>query len=157
MNDLTPSQIEAKITTGLIERELVKEPWAQVRLVEYRAHPVYILGEVQQAGQFLITGEMRVMDLITLSGGFNDVSSPIGFLYRCQDPKDLSSGDPEVLNESAQEVVQIDFSALYDGSHPEMNVQLRGGDILYVPQRKNNYFFVVGEVFGARRLRIVIQ
>jgi polysaccharide export outer membrane protein len=157
VHGLTPSQIEAKIATALIERELVKEPWVQVRVMEYRAHPVYVLGEVQQAGQFLITGDMTVLDLIGLAGAFNDVYSPVGYLYRYRYPGAASSDDPNAVNYDEQEVLKIEFSALYDGSHPEMNVHLRGGDILYVPQRKANHFFVVGDVARPGAFEIAVN
>jgi polysaccharide biosynthesis/export protein len=144
VHNMSASQLEKKIAAALVERELVKEPWVKVQVVEYRAHPVYILGEVQQPGQFLLTKPMTVMDLITYAGAFSDAFSPTGYLYRYRDPADLDSYDPNRPRQ--QEVIKIDFQALYSGKHPEMNLQLRGGDVLYVAQRKPRHFYVVGDV-----------
>jgi polysaccharide export outer membrane protein len=141
VHGLIPRQVEVRIAMELIERQLLKEPWVQVRVEEHRSHPVFILGEVQFAGQFVMYGEWRVLDLIAASGGFNDVHSPIGYLYR---RKAFSSDDPELGAED--EVIKIVFSELYDESHPENNMLLRGGDILYVPERKRDHYFVVGDV-----------
>lgn len=146
VHGLSLQQVESNIEAGLIEHELIKEPWVQVRVIEYRAHPVYILGEVQQPGQFLITGDMTVLDLISLAGAFNEVYSHVGYLYRYRNPQTLSSDDYTVVDASEQEVIKIEFSELY--SDPKMNVRLRGGDILYVPERKKNFFFVVGDVLA---------
>jgi len=144
VHNMSAKQIQKKIAETLVERELVKEPWVNVQVVEYRAHPVYILGEVQQPGQFLLTKPTTVMDLIGLSGAFSDSFNPVGYLYRYRDPAELNSYDPKRPRE--QEVIAIDFHALYSGSHPEMNLQLRGGDVLYVAQSKPRYFYVVGDV-----------
>ena len=35
---------------------------------------------------------------------------------------------------------------LYEGKNPELNLRLRGGDVLYVPQIRQERFFVVGDV-----------
>jgi polysaccharide export outer membrane protein len=143
--DMTPSQLESAIAGKLAAVDLVKEPWVQVRVVEYRAHPTYILGEVMQPGQFLIGDEMYVMDLISLAAGFNEVASPVGYLYRRLIKTSESTGEA-VKESNAEEVVEINFQQLYDGSHPELNIKLRGGDVLYVPQRQENFYFVVGDV-----------
>jgi polysaccharide biosynthesis/export protein len=146
--DRTPSQIQDEIARQLVERDFMKEPWVQVRIAEYRAHPVYILGEVMQPGQFLIRDEMHVMDLISLTAGFNDVASPIGYLYRRKvESSDAVAGDSGKQS-VAEEAIEINFQQLYDGSRPELNMRLQGGDVLYVPQRRDNFFFIVGDVLG---------
>jgi polysaccharide biosynthesis/export protein len=144
--DMTCAQIQAEIVQGLIGRKLLKEPWVQVRVVEYRAHPAYILGEVMQPGQFLIRDDMYVMDLITLAQGFNEVASPIGYLYRRTIEAPDSNGKNATGGMFRDEAIEINFQQLYDGSRPELNVKLRGGDVLYCPQRRVSHFFVVGDV-----------
>ena len=46
----------------------------------------------------------------------------------------------------SDEAIPIDFAALNDGTRPELNLKLRGGDVLYVPERKKEFYFVVGDV-----------
>jgi polysaccharide export outer membrane protein len=145
--DLTPFQIQTKIAQQLIERDLLKDPWVQVRIAQYRAHPVYILGEVMQPGQYLLKNDMYVMDLLSLAAGFNEVASKIGYLYRRKiEPSDaVAEDDPPILL-TAEEAIEIDFQQLYAGTKPELNIKLRGGDVIYVPERKPSYYFVVGSV-----------
>ncbi len=147
--DMTTSQIQDEIGRRLIDRGLIKKPWVQVRIAEYRAHPVYVLGEVMQPGQFLIRDEMHVMDLISLTAGFNEVASPIGYLYRRKTPSPSSDSVHSAPQSVAEEAIEINFQELYDGSRPELNIQLRGGDVLYVPQRRESCFFVVGDVVSS--------
>jgi polysaccharide export outer membrane protein len=151
VNSMTASQLQNVIAQNLIQKNLIKDPWIQVRIVEYRAHPVYILGEVMQPGQFLMKDEMYLTDLISLSAGFNDVAGPVGYLYRyvINDPDSPGEDTP-----TTEEAIPIDFQQLFDGSEPELNMKLRGGDVLYVPQRQQNFFYVVGDVQNPKAFEV---
>lgn len=142
--DMTTAQLEAEISRLLRERGLVNEAWVKVSVEEYRAQPVYVLGEVMLPGQFVIKDEMYLVDLITLAGGFNDVATPVGYLYR-RKPNAGSLPEGEAV---ADEAIPIDFQALNEGRNPELNLKLRGGDVLYVPQRRTDFFYVVGDVLA---------
>lgn len=142
ISGLTSGELEALVAAQLRERGLVNSAWVSVRVDQYRAQPVYVLGEVMSPGQFVIKDEMYLVDLITLAGGFNEVATPVGYLYR---RKDAAGALPEG-EVPADEAMPIDFAALNEGTRPELNVKLRGGDVLYVPQRRKEYFFVVGDV-----------
>jgi len=144
VTDLTTSQVEANVAEMLRSRGLVNEPWVTVKIDEYRSQPVYILGEVMLPGQFVMTKEMYLTDLITLGGGFNDVATPVGYLYR----RKANAGLLPPGEAPTDEAIAIDFRALNEGTNPELNVRMRGGDVLYVPQRQRDYFFVVGDVHG---------
>ncbi|MBN1568196.1 MAG: polysaccharide biosynthesis/export family protein [Acidobacteria bacterium] len=143
---MTPFQLQDEIERHLIKQDLIKEPQVQLHVAEHRAHTVYILGEVILQGQFLLTRATYLTDLISLASGFNEVASPVGYLYR----KPLEISNPGVVDgtkePSTEEAIEINFQQLYDGTKPELNVKLRGGDVLYVPARKPTHFFVVGDV-----------
>lgn len=143
---VSPHDLQVEIARRLQESGQVKDPTVQVTVLEQRAQPVYILGEIQFPGQFVINGQMRMLDLITLAGGFTDGTSNKAYLYRrkLKDP-DVSPIDaPDKMWED--EATLVDFKALLSGSHPDLNIELRGGDILYVPLAPRNRYFVVGEV-----------
>jgi len=140
--DLTIAQLEAEIARQLREKDLVKQPWVSVRIDQYRAQPVYILGEVMMPGQFVIKKDMYLVDLLTLAGGLNEVATPVGYLYRRQ-----RTGQPAGSSAPAEEeAIPIDFRALSEGTKPELNVKMQGGDVLYVPERRKSFYFVVGDV-----------
>jgi polysaccharide export outer membrane protein len=160
--DKTPSELAAEIAEMLKGRGLVREPWVQVRVLEYRAHPVYILGEVMQPGQFVLTGEKYLADLLTEAVGFNDVASPIGYLYRRKpvasrvgSPQSAGSSSTETTPEMMfEEAIEIDFRALEDGRKPELNVRLRAGDVLYCPERRPGLYFAVGGFMSPGRHKV---
>ena len=141
VNDMTPPEIERAIARGLREGGIVNDPWVQVRVVQYRAHPVYLLGEVWTPGQFLITDQMTVLDLLTLGNG-TSIHTAMGFLYRrkIKDTEPAPGEEPVPTDEA----IPIDFEAIMEGR--QANLQLRGGDVLYVPLRKPELFSVVGAV-----------
>jgi polysaccharide export outer membrane protein len=141
VNDMTTSQIEAEIARRLREAAIINEPWVQVRVTEYRARPVYLLGEVWTPGQFMITGHMTVLDLLTLGNG-TSFNTAMGFLYR-RKIRDTEPGPGEEPIPT-DEAIPIDFEALAEGR--QANLELQGGDVLYVPLRKPEMFYVVGAV-----------
>ena len=148
--DMTAQQLEATIANALRDRRLMDAPWVTVRIDEYRSQPVYILGEVLMPGQFVIKKEMYLTDLIALAQGFNEVASPVGYLYRRHpDAGNLPAGEAQ-----PDDAIAIDFKALNEGRNPELNYRLRGGDVLHVPQAPKRNFYVVGDVRRAGAFKI---
>ncbi len=154
----TPKELEQQLETEMKDRGLVNDPHVRVSVVEIRARPVYILGEVMNPGQFVITDRMFVSDLISLSQGFNEVASPVGYLYRRKEVAAVESDPATVaaqgttVSSTIDEAIPIDFEKMYADS--ELNMELRGGDVLYVPERTIQYFYVIGDVYGPGRLEL---
>lgn len=140
------SEIQSEISQRLMERKLIKSPLVQISIAQYRAHPAYILGAVIFPGQFLIKDEMNIMDLVSRAGGFSEKASLIGYLYRRNIENIKIKNESNELNSVDEKAIEIDFQKLYDGTKPELNMKLQGGDVLYVPERLADYFFVVGDV-----------
>lgn len=147
----TVAQLESELGVKLRDKGLVRDPWVLVKVAEYRAYPVYILGEVMTPGQFVLKRAMMLRDLVVLGQGFNSKASPIGFLYRMKPHEAKTPDDGTGSNaaaapgeSAATEVIKVDFRELE--SNPELNVQLRAGDVLYCPERRKAHYFVVGEV-----------
>lgn len=147
VNGLTTSELQKEIARMLVEKDLLKDPWVEVKLEDKRSHSVYLLGEVMQPGQFALRSNYRVSDLIFQGVGFNDVRNRYGYLYR-------RSCDPTKQGEKTQEctltkAIKIDFNELLEGNRPELNLELQPGDILHVPERQLELFYVVGDVIKA--------
>lgn len=146
--DMTVPDLEAAIAAGLREKGLVRQPWVQVVIQQYRARPVYILGEVMMPGQFVIKDEMHIVDLVSLAGGLNEFATPVAYLYRrsALRPGEGSEAADGTTTAWRDEVIPVDFEKAASGADPEANVRLQGGDVLYVPERRKLHFYVVGEV-----------
>jgi polysaccharide export outer membrane protein len=150
VDGLTTGEIESLVSRELEASGLVVEPSVHVTLDQYRAHPVYILGEVIQPGQYVLTGKRWfITDLIGNAQGLSSMADPIAYLYRMKIPAAASGNTPpsgEAGSFAPEDVVKIDVLALAQGKAPETNLELRGGDILYVRQSVPEYFYVVGDV-----------
>ena len=144
---MTAAQIESAITTGLRERDLVKDPQVAVGVQAYRSNTVYILGEVAQPGQSYMREEMHVMDLIALSMGAPNEGTM--YLYRRVPVEETDAPDGEGSRETKlAAAIPIDIQELAAGKRPELNLELQSGDILYVPMNRPNYYFVSGDVLN---------
>jgi len=146
VTDMTPAELEADIARRLRQQKLVKEPQVQVLVVEYRAQPVYILGEVGMPGQYVLRDKAYLMDLMTWAAGVNDVARNYGFLYR-RNPNHRTPepGEPEP-QEPLYTVTKVDLTPLLSGGNLGMDIVLQGGDLFHVPKKEIETYYVVGDV-----------
>lgn len=151
VHDMTLGQIRDELTRRLRAEDLVRTPWIDVRVAEQRARPVYVLGEVMNPGQYIIKNQMRVLDLVTMANGLNNLRSPVGYLYRRRSAGEAGEpaavqGQPDASEPSTDEAIKIDLRGLVDGTNLQQNIQLQAGDVLYVPEPILQRFFVTGDV-----------
>jgi polysaccharide biosynthesis/export protein len=151
---LTTHELEVALTQRIIERKLLKEPQALVLIREFRAQPIYILGEVGMPGQYVLHEGVSLMDLITMAGGVNDYSRDYGFLYRRKAnavlPPEAPPGEAEseqlAPSDALYTVIKIDLKSLKEGERLDLNVPIQGGDLFYVPEKELGIYYVVGDV-----------
>jgi protein involved in polysaccharide export with SLBB domain len=169
--NMTVAKIADEIARELRERMLVKEPWVRVQVDEYNAQPVFVIGEVNLPGQFMITGEMRLLDAISKAGGLKEKAAEEAILIRHrnhsrpaievlrQEPGKRSENSPQLLADAStaateqstetagtSERTNINVNQLQEGSRPELNIRLQGGDVFYVPTRPDQLIYIIGEV-----------
>lgn len=145
--DLTVRQLELEVIRALQEKGLVNDPWVHIDMEQRRAHPVYILGEVMMCGQFILDDGMRVLDLVAQAGGMNELATPVAYLYRRSPAKTDQSSDAGPVPEAwSDEVIPVDFDKIAGDTGSEFNIELKAGDVLYVPERRKLRFYVVGDV-----------
>lgn len=165
---MTTMALEQEIAGKIRDHELVKEPLVRVQVSQHRARPVHIVGEVTTPGQFMLTGEMYLLDLISRAGGLVASADGTALLYRRGAERPSVTAKLTIVDESAEEtpvpapaeapaappppdegqVIRIDLDGLRDGSRPELNIPLQGGDVLYVPRRKAKTFYIIGDVIN---------
>jgi polysaccharide biosynthesis/export protein len=161
----TVTELEREIAERIKEHELVNEPLVRVEVDQQRAAPAFVLGEVITPGQFVISGEMYLLDLITRAGGLQPVAGSVAYVYRRPtaqvavtarvmgidnpDAAEVPPAAPAAAQPPAaaeEGVIKIDLDALRFGSKPELNVRINGGDIVHVPRRQIRNIFIIGDV-----------
>jgi protein involved in polysaccharide export with SLBB domain len=73
--DLTAEQLELDIARRLRERQLLKSPEVLVYIESYEAKPIYVVGEVDNPGEYVMSQQLTLMDAIFLAGGLDYTAS----------------------------------------------------------------------------------
>ena len=147
---LTAEQLEQEITRRLTERDLLKNPDVLVYISDYKAKPFFVIGEVDNPGEYMMSQELTLMEAILMAGGIDPTADSMAYLYRRRFPAENEGritvpADPEHPDASL-EMIKIDIAPLKVGGVPETDILIRKGDTLLIPRAKDLRVFVVGDV-----------
>ena len=136
----TATDAESLIAAGLARLDLVPNAQVTVLIREYRSQPIFVLGAVEQPGQYQMTYPLRLIDSLVLAGGVReDVAGNQVVIQRfARDHEPQATVDSELL--------EFDLSALLSTADPEVNCELRAGDVIRVPERQLEVFYLLGDV-----------
>jgi hypothetical protein len=98
VSGLTAEEAEKAIAHGLAQAELVRNAEVLVYISAYQAKPIYVVGELDRQGQYFMSQQLTLMDLIFLSGGLDFTAARYGYLHR-----KVSPDGPEVPPQAALE------------------------------------------------------
>ena len=125
---LTAEEAEGLIQKLLSDEGFVKHPHVTLFVDQYASEGASVLGEVARAGVYPVTGEQRLLDLISAAGGFTEKAGrSITVTHRDQPDKPLTV--PLSRNVS---------------DNPQSNIAVLPGDTIIV--RKADLVYVVGDV-----------
>jgi polysaccharide biosynthesis/export protein len=125
---LTVEEAEGLIQKLLSDGSFVKHPHVTLFVDQYASEGASVLGEVARAGVYPVTGEQRLLDLISAAGGFTEKAGrSITVTHRDQPDKPLTV--PLSRNVS---------------DNPQSNIAVLPGDTIIV--RKADLVYVVGDV-----------
>jgi polysaccharide biosynthesis/export protein len=139
---LTPDQAGQRLSQALAADYL--DPVATVEIQSYASNSVLVLGRVSNPGIIHFDRTPYLLDLLARAG-----TLPVGGI----------GADKAALNRCAifrgrDEIVWINLRALLKGRDLSLNVPLRRGDVIYIPDADDQLIYVMGEVAkpGAYRL-----
>jgi polysaccharide export outer membrane protein len=118
---LYPADIEALIADELKREQLMVDPFVTVSVVEYHSRPISISGAVKNPTVFQAIGTVNLLEALAKAGGTADNAGGELIITR-------PNGDTGV-----QFSQRIPIRALIDGSDPNLNVKLTGGELIRVP------------------------
>lgn len=126
----TISQAESKIASALKSGQFLKQPQVNIVLLQVRGNQVAVLGQVQKPGRFpLETTNTRVSDLLAAAGGVTPTGDDTLIVTGTR------NGQP------FRKV--IDIPALFLNQRGQDDIQVQGGDTLYVA--KAPVYYIYGE------------
>jgi polysaccharide export outer membrane protein len=132
---LLPEDLEKTIAAALTTNHVLVDPVVTVSIVEYRSRPITVVGAVKMPVTFQAMGYITLLDAISRAQGLADnAGSEI-----------LVSGEaPNAAGGPAPLLQRIPVRSLLDGENASLNLSLKGGEVIRVPEAGR--VFVVGDV-----------
>jgi polysaccharide biosynthesis/export protein len=139
---LTTEQLELAISANL--SKIIKQPDVTVGVAEFHSQAVSVLGEVNTAGEYQVQGQKKLLEAISLAGGFTeDVGNTVTIT------RDLRWGRIPLSNAhddaTAQfSIASVSVKSILHAKNPEQNIQMMPNDVISVS--KAEIVYVVGAV-----------
>jgi polysaccharide export outer membrane protein len=146
---LTAAELEERLTAAL-KGDYVRNPQVAVFVKEYKAQRVAILGAVKEPGQYHLTHELRLIDVISMAGGLLPSAVDTAVIQRPGTPGSVDGQG----SDSANEIIEIDLQALLGQGDLSLNRPVRGGDVIHIAERHSQVFYVIGDVNRAGAFQI---
>lgn len=115
---LTCNHLQVQLTETY--KGFVEVPQVSVTLLESRSTKIYVLGKINNAGEYPLQKKMTVVQAISLAGG----------LDRWADTSDIRL--IRKIN-GVERSFRIDYDAVVSGKDMNQNVQLQPDDTIFVP------------------------
>jgi polysaccharide export outer membrane protein len=116
---MTPLEAEHEITDRL--SKLINAPDVTVIVAGINSKKVYIVGAVRREGPIAFTYQMTVLQAISEAGGLTDYAKRKKIYV--------------LRNEGGRQLrLAFDYDAVLKGEKIELNITLRAGDVVVIPQ-----------------------
>ena len=115
---LTVPELRKIVTKRL--SEYVPGPTVTVMLIRANSLIAYVIGKANKPGQFPITMETDVMQILSLAGGLNPYASPNKIIILRQEG-------------GKSKKIPFNYKQVEKGENIEQNIILRRGDVVVVP------------------------
>jgi polysaccharide export outer membrane protein len=132
---LYPGDLENAIRVALVNEQILVDPIVTVSVVEYRSRPISVVGAVRAPVTFQASGTMTLLDALSQAGG---LTSDAGGEILVNQPQVATDGT------LSSQIQRIPVHGLFDEVDPSLNLKLRGGEVIRVPEAGRVY--VVGNV-----------
>ena len=114
----TVAELQALVTEKL--RKYISDPVVTVSIQEVKGNKVYVLGQVNKPGEFIVNPRVDVMQALSMAGG----TTPFAAL-----------GDIVILrrSDSGQQALPFRYADVSRGRNLQQNIVLQAGDVVVVP------------------------
>jgi len=112
----------AKELKGVIEQRLgeyKQDPVVSVIVKEANSQSIYIMGEIARPGKYLLRSETRILQAISLAGGFTPGANKDNIIILRKN----------LINPEGKKI-RIKYSDIISGKNPEANILVRSGDTI---------------------------
>ena len=139
---LTAAELEERLAS-LLDGDIIRHPQVAVFVREYKSQPVFVLGAVKSPGQYQITQQLRLIDVLSMAGGVLPTAVDTVVIQRASEAVGDATADG---HSSSDEILKVDLQQLLGKGDLSLNVRVRGGDVVHIEERQSHVFYVIGEV-----------
>jgi len=132
---MMPNDLEVTVAEALDEEGLIVDPLVTITVAEYSSRPISVAGAVKEPLTFQASAPVTLLEAITRAGGLTPVAGSEILVSKTQTGP---GGQPTSLMQ------RVSVKALIEGTDPEANLRLSGGEEVRVPEAGK--VFVVGNV-----------
>jgi polysaccharide export outer membrane protein len=150
---LTAEALESEIAGRLKRDGLIEQPEVLVTVTEYQAKAIYVIGEVDNPGQYVMSQPWTMTEAMLVAGGIDMTAGRYGYLHRrtAPDSAPLTPPPPRTMKNPEQpspgyEVVRVDLQTMREGGVLEPDPMLKAGDVIVVPAASMEMAYVIGDV-----------
>jgi polysaccharide export outer membrane protein len=137
----TTSDLETELTARL-DGNLIRNPQVSVLITEYRSQRVLVLGAVAQPGEFNLSQDTTLVGVIAMAGGLTSAAQDEVVIQR-----DSAAGSDSSAPSRKQQIT-VNMRELLEQGRLSLDVPIYGGDVIRIPERVPQEFYVVGEVLA---------
>jgi polysaccharide export outer membrane protein len=116
---------------NLYREKYIKNPHVSVFVEEHLSQRITLIGQFKSPGTYDYLSKMRLLDVMALAGGLTEKASSSAQIKR----RDKSGRLQTLL---------VDLEKIIKEGQNELNIELAGGDVVFVPEA--GMFFVDGAV-----------
>ena len=131
---------------NLIKKKLadgyIVAPQVTVSVIEYKSQKVFVLGEVQNPGSYVLKRKIHLLELISEAGGFTDKAGRIITIVRPKSPKKSGRHESSVKGEK-NEIITLNLGE-FKADSSYNNFFVESDDSIYV--NPVTRIFVSGQV-----------
>jgi polysaccharide biosynthesis/export protein len=140
---LTAAELEQKLA-ALLDGEVIRNPQVSVFVKEYRSQPVLILGAVKNPGQYQITLQLNIVDILAMAGGLLPNAGDEAVVQRRT--SETGPNDHAEAGSDGHDVIKVNLRELLEKGDMSLNIPVRGGDVVHIQERLVQVVYVIGEV-----------
>jgi polysaccharide export outer membrane protein len=139
---LTLEQLRAAIASKL--SNILNNPSVSVSIVQYRSHPISVLGSVRNPGVFQVAQTKRLLEVLSLAGGLAPDAGDKITVSRVKSAGPLPLPNAAADDANGYYVGTIKVKSLINDADTSLNIPVLDGDVIAVS--KAEQFYVIGAV-----------
>ena len=114
----TVTELQGLVTERLVR--YISDPVVTVSVHEIRGNKVYVIGQVNKPGEFIVNPRVDVMQALSMAAGTTAFASLSNIIILRR-------------TGSQQETLHFDYTDVARGRNLDQNIELRSGDVVVVP------------------------